>query len=238
MPRAAPGTPPPKPSARSRRGARGRRRADSPLPARQRRSQQTLDRLLTAGEEVLGELGPDGATLRAIAERAGLSVGIVYRRFPDKDTLLRAAYMRFFERAVVANEAALGTLAASGVPLPRLTRRLVEGMASGYQQNPALLRALLLYARTHDDPEFRRRAEAVNAPALEGIAALLAARADALGHSVAPRSVARGLSFLGSILQDRLLFSEAGVPDPLIDQAALPAELTRLLLRYLGLPEE
>src|SRR6185503_11170779 len=44
---------------------------DAPLPVTQRRSQETLDRLLAAAENALREEGPDGATLRSIAERAG-----------------------------------------------------------------------------------------------------------------------------------------------------------------------
>jgi len=42
--------------------------------------------------------GAEAATVPAIAERAGASVGAVYRRFPDKDALLRAVCERFLER--------------------------------------------------------------------------------------------------------------------------------------------
>jgi AcrR family transcriptional regulator len=98
--------------------ARERRAPDSPLPTEQTRSQETLERLLTAAELVLRDEGPDGATLRAIADRAGVSVGIVYRRFPDKDTVLRAVYMRFFERSAAANATALRDPRLSGIPPP------------------------------------------------------------------------------------------------------------------------
>ena len=38
----------------------------------------------------------------AIAARAGMSVGNVYKRFPDKDSLIRAVYARFFSDALYA----------------------------------------------------------------------------------------------------------------------------------------
>ena len=44
----------------------------------------TTERLLEAAESLLRERGVDAATLRAIADRAGVSVGIVYRQFQTK----------------------------------------------------------------------------------------------------------------------------------------------------------
>ena len=65
-------------------------------PAKQARSRLTVHRLLSAAEALLEHGGLEAATVPAIAETAGVSVGVVYRRFPDKDALLRAVYERFF----------------------------------------------------------------------------------------------------------------------------------------------
>ena len=61
-------------------------------PPKQERSLQTLNRLLDAAENVLEEEGLDAATVPKIARRAGVSVGVVYRRFPNKDALIRGVY--------------------------------------------------------------------------------------------------------------------------------------------------
>ena len=67
------------------------------LPAHQARSRESLARLLKAAAEVLNKDGLDGSTIPRIAARAGLSPGTVYRRFPDKDALLREVCLRLLE---------------------------------------------------------------------------------------------------------------------------------------------
>jgi AcrR family transcriptional regulator len=64
-------------------------------------------RILEAAAEVFGERGL-GATLDAVAERAGVGVGTVYRRFPDKEALVDALFEdRIDEVRAIADEAAL-----------------------------------------------------------------------------------------------------------------------------------
>src|SRR3954462_15085916 len=62
----------------------------------QSRSRETLDRILDAAERVLEEKSFTEATLAEIMERAGVTVGAFYRRFPDKDALLHLLDERFF----------------------------------------------------------------------------------------------------------------------------------------------
>src|SRR5579862_6425217 len=107
---------------------------DEPLPALQARSQATTEHLLEAAEELLAEGGADAATLRAIADRAGVSLGIVYRRFPDKDAILRAVYTRFFSSVAATNERSLTSTKLQRRSLAELARALVTGIAEGYRR--------------------------------------------------------------------------------------------------------
>ncbi|HWW61774.1 MAG TPA: helix-turn-helix domain-containing protein, partial [Thermoanaerobaculia bacterium] len=134
----------------------------SVVAPKQARSRDTLHRLLNAAEELLAEGGLDAATVPAIAERAEVSVGVVYRRFPDKDALLRAVYERFFWRVKEQNNIGLATFATIKLPLPELVRGMVRGMVEGYRRKRNILRALLEYSRTHPDAKFKRTARELN----------------------------------------------------------------------------
>src|SRR6058998_1614171 len=124
-------------------------------PTKQARSRLTLHRLLSAAEALLEHGGLEAATVPAIADTAGVSVGVVYRRFPDKDALLRAVYERFFSVYGEQNRARLQSVSLLDLPLEKIARAIIVGMTHGYRQRRGLLRALIRYARTHHDVAFR-----------------------------------------------------------------------------------
>lgn len=61
----------------------------------QERSRVTVERILTAAEAEIGEVGVTGAGTRSIAARAGLSVGALYRFFPALDDIVDALAERY-----------------------------------------------------------------------------------------------------------------------------------------------
>lgn len=67
-------------------------------PPQQGRSRRARDRLLIAAERVLDEAGPEGFSIAAVASSANVSVGGVYRRFSDKQELVRAVQDRMLVR--------------------------------------------------------------------------------------------------------------------------------------------
>jgi AcrR family transcriptional regulator len=66
---------------------------------RQARSRDKLGRILAATAELLQELRYDELGTRLIAERAGVSVGSLYRFFPDKDSIARALLLGWLDDA-------------------------------------------------------------------------------------------------------------------------------------------
>jgi len=73
------------------------------LRADARRNQEQL---LTAARDVLVERGAD-APLEEIARRAGVGIGTLYRRFPDRAALLRAVVLDALGRTASAAQEAL-----------------------------------------------------------------------------------------------------------------------------------
>jgi AcrR family transcriptional regulator len=205
-------------------------------PARQERSRRTLERLLDAAEARLEEKGLDGATVPAIAARSGLSVGVVYRRFCDKDALMRAVYERFFARSAASNREALDPRRWEGVATAQMVRTLVAGMVAGYRRHRGLLRALLLFAETHPDRRFSRRAEEFGRQGLRAIGRLLLTRRPDMAHPDPAGAVSFVLLVLGAALRVLLLS-----PEPrhaFLSGGRAARELAEICLRYLGIREE
>lgn len=64
----------------------------------QRRSSQRLDALLDAAAEIVDETGFERLTTQMVAERAGASIGTVYRYFPDRVAVVHALRERSIQR--------------------------------------------------------------------------------------------------------------------------------------------
>src|SRR5581483_7411951 len=205
---------------------------DEPLPALQERSQATTESLLEATEALLAEGGADAATLRAIADRAGVSLGIVYRRFPDKDAILRAVYTRFFSSIAATNERALSSARFQRASCEEVARTLVKGIAEGYRRHTALLRALILYARSHPSSDFRERAAEHNARAFQVLQRIFDAHRTQVTHPHPEIAIPFAISAAASLLQVRILFDDTP-PEPALSFAALVDEATRLVVGYL-----
>ena len=77
--------------------------ADRPL---RRDAERNRQRILAAAGELFTERGL-GVTLDDIARHAGVGVGTVYRRFPDKDALIDALFEEKIDRAVELADRAL-----------------------------------------------------------------------------------------------------------------------------------
>jgi AcrR family transcriptional regulator len=90
---------------RQRAHPRSRRSAQRPLRSDAERNR---GRILAAASAVFAERGL-GATMDQIADRAGVGVGTVYRRFPEKELLIDALFEERIEELARTGEEALTT---------------------------------------------------------------------------------------------------------------------------------
>ncbi|MEM1191245.1 MAG: TetR/AcrR family transcriptional regulator [Pseudomonadota bacterium] len=99
---------------------------------RQKRSEETLAKILDACDTLSQEIGFEDLSMQAIARTAGVSVGNLYNRFRNKEDLIEHLVMRR-QRAVAARIATLlaGDAAALDLRgrLTAVTRGLLEGLA-------------------------------------------------------------------------------------------------------------
>ena len=110
-------------------------------PPQQKRSAGTEDRLLNAALRVLDRDSLQAATVPRIAAEAGLSPGSIYRRFADKDDLLRLALLRMLDLSNARNAAQLRSLPV-GDTLQSTAEALIAILGKQGREHPHLLRAL------------------------------------------------------------------------------------------------
>jgi AcrR family transcriptional regulator len=203
-------------------------------PPQQTRSQATLDRILDAAEEVLEEKSFGEATLAEIMERAGVTVGAFYRRFPDKDALLHLLDNRLFAELHEIAQSLLGDARWNGATAPQIVHGLADTAVHLYRERRGLLRSLFLRART--DRVIMQTAREVNAHYIDRLRALLLARADQIRHPEPERAVELGFMIFVGALRETVLFGEVWPnPQGVIDDS-LAHELARSYLAYLGAP--
>ena len=93
-----------------------------PVRADARRSRR---RLLDAASELVLESGGEPAR-DAVARRAGVGIGTLYRHFPERDDLLRAVALDALDRAIERGEAALAESATGAEAIRRYMHDVVD----------------------------------------------------------------------------------------------------------------
>lgn len=187
---------------------------------------------MEAAEAVLEKRGLDGASVPHIARKAGVSPASIYRRFIDKDGLLREVFERFFERSIKANEAALQPSRWKATSLEKSICALVAGMVTAYSQRPGLLRAVISYSEQHPDPGFRRRALELRERSLAGIEKIILLHAKEIKHPEPKKAVRIALQLTSLALKERIRAANK-LSGPTLPAEELRIELTRLFLGYL-----
>lgn len=201
-------------------------------PPQQSRSQETLGRLLDAAERVMAEKSFSEATLAEIVERAGVTVGAFYRRFPDKDALLHHLDRRFFAELHRRADEVLADQRWAGKPIAAIVNELANEAVAIYRERRGLLRSLFLRARV--DPVIQATAREVNAHFLERLHALFEPRRSEITHPDPDRAVTLGFMILLGALRETVVFGEVWPDVASVADSRLASELARMYLSYLG----
>src|SRR5579875_474150 len=111
-------------------------------PPLQARSRKALQKVLAAAQDVLAADGFDEFTMTAVAERAGVSVGAIYRRFDGREQLLAAVKDRLLGQLEEDLAGRLRTADPSleGV-VDAFATAIADAFAAGGQVWPDLLRS-------------------------------------------------------------------------------------------------
>jgi AcrR family transcriptional regulator len=108
----------------------------------QTRSQERVDLILNTAAELIAEAGYETLTTNAIAERAGISIGSLYRYFSDKDAILRGLAVRHLEQVQVVYDDVFAEDLAR-LPLDVVIDRIVDPFVALHVAYPEFKQILL-----------------------------------------------------------------------------------------------
>src|SRR3954465_6655455 len=200
-------------------------------PPQQSRSKETLDRILAAAEQVLAEKAFGEATLAEIMERAGVTVGAFYRRYPDKNALLRHLDERFFAEMLAKGNDLFDPERWPGSTARQIIDAFVAQAVEVYSTRRGLLRSLFLRART--DIVLQQSAMRVNEVFIDKLRALLMPRRAETTHPDPERAIELGFMMMVGALRELVVFGEIW-PAPPAHTPELAHEIARMYCGYLG----
>jgi AcrR family transcriptional regulator len=184
---------------------------------RKDRSRIMIEGILAAAADLCSARGLDALTTSAVAVRAGVSIGSIYQRFPDKAALL-AALIRA-ERANLLESVERIVCSDAACSLTKLVDELTNATLAHYLERPSLSRRLNL-ARTQIPPD----------PAADEFSAritvLIAARLDELKIPQPETTAQDVLAILCGMIDAANEAQEA-------DRSALTRRTRRAVLGYL-----
>jgi AcrR family transcriptional regulator len=124
----------------------------------QSRSRAKLSRILTVTAELLEELSYDDLGTRLIAERAGVSVGSLYRFFPDKDSIVQALLLGWLDNfAGILNRAASGEPGEAPAQPDLLIEQIVDAYTEFFRREPGFRNAFYHAQRSRELEEAQHR---------------------------------------------------------------------------------
>jgi AcrR family transcriptional regulator len=184
----------------------------------QERSARRLAGFLDAAAELFAEAGFEAATMTAIAERSGSSIGALYNYFPDKQAIALTLLNQYAQELEAYWKPLMDQAAA--LTYAEFADMFIERITDLVEERPAYLKLLAAPVRFRRDPAAKRalRITIANAfraknPSLSGEQALLAANISL--------QMVRGMS---------MLYSEAGPKE----KPVVVAEFKKVLTLYLG----
>jgi len=195
--------------------------------------------MLDAAEVVVAKYGVEGATLPRIAAQARIAPTNVYRRFRNKDALIRAVFRRFTERSTAEVKSQFDPQLVRPIGLVQFARNVIFGMVNGYRANAALSRAAVEYSERHWEVAFIRKARAAEAQSFERMVDTFLIWRDQIKHPDPEYAVRFAFLMVGFALRELILFDRthlfaAALP---LDDDSLKRELPVVFLRYLGVQD-
>lgn len=210
-------------SGRQRRTVRSRR-GHPPTPTSERPIGGTRARLVAAARHLLEEGGYAAASVQAIAERAGVATGALYRHFPSKAEL----FVEVFRDAARRDLIAMRDAASSGAYVERL-----EAVVATFASR-ALRKRRLAWALVYEpvDPRVDEERLVYRREYCRHMAALL--RAGIAAGEIPDQNIELSAAAVVGAIAESLVGPLSPIAGPIVPEAEIIASLVRFCRRGIG----
>jgi AcrR family transcriptional regulator len=213
-------------------------KAGSHVP-QQARSRDSHRRILDAAEAVIDKHGLEGATLPRIAKAAKSSPANVYRRFRDKDALMRAVFARISDLNAEQLKADVNVEELRSIGIRQFSEMMIGNMITGFRTRTGLIRATILYSREHAHASFVKKQMVLEAAGFKKIVTMFLAWRDEIKAPDAEEAVSWAFAMVASTLHSLIVFDQMTMLQHAlpIDDDKLREELPKMFLGYLGISQ-
>ena len=179
--------------------------SDSPyrIP-QQKRSKESLERLLDAAEEQIRSEGLESLTIATVVGRAGLSVGAFYARFSDRTGLLHAVQSRYHDRVEPPLRERLLTEVMPEETLAGAVARAIDLLVDHVMGESQLSRAFMMSGVF--DPVVRSKGEQVNRARRDVLVSVLIPHREEIGHHDPVLAIHMAYGMYAAVIRGSLVF--------------------------------
>ncbi len=197
----------------------------------QKRSKESLERLLEAAEEQIRADGIESLTIASVVGRAGLSVGAFYARFADRSGLLHAVQGRYHDRVEPPLLEQLVATVSPEKTLAGAVGRAIDLLVDHVMNERELSRAFMMSSVF--DPTLRNRGEQVNRARRDVLVSVLLPHKDEIHHPDPVLAIYMAYGMYAAVIRGSLVFGiEHELYSTISDQTVV-VELKQALTLYL-----
>ena len=196
----------------------------------QKRSADTLERVIQSAERLLREVHAEDLTIAQVVADSGVSVGSIYARFADKDGVFAELVLRFM-RTTLATFQSLDIERWQELTLREALTELVQQTTAIYARHRGVIRAISLRARLTRTPHQKAAIDQYNQQVASDMHDLLMMHVESFHHPDPGEAIQTCIDVMSTTLRDRIVLGDGSV-----DEARVVQRIVDLLLRFLTNP--